>query len=151
MELKGQLSFLKNLSTNENSAFENALIQGKWILLDGIEAAQPELFEKISSLCNKNPSLNLFEKGPEYIYKKGVDSTFKIHDNFKLFITYNSKTVEPQKRLSPGFLNKCPIFSLSELDESIKDIALILSGMIKNGKRIYSESNQNENNEKKMK
>ena len=112
MELKGLLSFLKNLSTNENSAFENALIQGKWILLDGIEAAQPELFEKISSLCNKNPSLNLFEKGPEYIYKKGVDSTFKIHDNFKLFITYNSKTVEPQKRLSPGFLNKCPIFSL---------------------------------------
>ena len=44
-----------------------------------------------------------------------------------------------------------PDIFFADLDESIKDIALILSGMIKNGKRIYSESNQNENNEKKMK
>ena len=51
------------------------MIEGDWILLDGIESAQPELFERIISLCDfSNPSLNLYEKGPEYVYSKNSEN-----------------------------------------------------------------------------
>ena len=45
------------------------MINGKWVILDGIESAQAELYERLISLCDlSNKSLNLFEKGPEYEY-----------------------------------------------------------------------------------
>ena len=146
-ELKSKLSLLNNLDKNKKkSTFEIALIEGKNILLDGIEAAQPELFEKISSLFNKEPSLNLFEKGPEYIYSKNSENPeFRIHENFRLFITYNPKNVDPQKKLSSGFLNKSLIFSLSELDNSLENIALILSGMLIK-ENIFKDSNNDQLN-----
>jgi len=28
------------------------MIKGKWVILDGIESAQPELYQRISSLCD---------------------------------------------------------------------------------------------------
>ena len=68
--------------------------------------------------------------------------------NYLLLIIQSSLR---QKKLSPGFLNKCPIFSLSDLDESIKDIELILSGMIKNGKGYIQKVIKMKIMKKKMK
>ena len=66
--LNDELSFLKHLK-NVDSPFINALTSGKWVILDGIESAEPELFERLSSLCDLyDKRLNLFEKGPQYEY-----------------------------------------------------------------------------------
>ena len=63
------MSFLKHLK-NQYSPFINALIKGKLVILEGIESAQPEYFERLISLCYlTNKNLNLFEKGPEWIMK----------------------------------------------------------------------------------
>ena len=99
--------------------------------MDGIESAQPELYQRISSLCDlEYQNLTIYDNGPEYIYTKNSSNPdFKIHENFRLFITYNPKNVDPQKKLTSGFLNKCSIYSLSELDESLENTSLILSGM----------------------
>ena len=63
-------NYLKHKS-NEDSAFIKAMIEGKWVIIDGIESAQPELYQRISSLCDlENQNLTIYENGPEYIYKK---------------------------------------------------------------------------------
>lgn len=99
--IRSTLSFMHHLS-QEDSAFIQAMTNGDWVLLDGIESAPKELFEKISSLCAEDPFLDLFEKGPSFRYSRTAGGKLKIHDNFHLFITYNSKEIEPSRRLNPN-------------------------------------------------
>lgn len=141
-KLKDELSFLKHLK-NEDSPFINALIKGKWVILDGIESAQPELYERLSSLCDiKNKKLNLFEKGPEYEYSfDNEKEEFKINPNFRLFITYNSYEVEFLKKLSPNFMSKCLIYSLPQIDIDCKSSALLLSGLFNYNKTFEKKNN----------
>ena len=112
------------------------MIKGKWVILDGIESAQPELYQRISSLCDlENQNLTMYDNGPEYIYtKNSKNKKFKIHPNFRLFITYNPFEAEPSKMLPQSFLNKCLTFSLSSIDENIKTTSLVLSGLFINQK-----------------
>ena len=78
--LNEQLSFINHIE-EEKTKFIDSLEKGNRILLDGIDAAQPEFYEKIISLCSYNPTLNLYEKGPNYIYSyKSKD--YKINNNF---------------------------------------------------------------------
>ena len=146
--LNEQLSFFRHLS-NEDSSFIKAMINGDWVILDGIESAQPELYQRLSSLCDMdNPNLTLYDNGPEYVYKKNSENErFKIHEDFRLFITYNPFEVESSKRLSQSFLNKCLTFSLGAIDENIKTTSLVLSGLFMENK-LYShlEDKYYENN-----
>jgi len=89
------------------------MINGDWVILDGIESAQPELYQRISSLCDlENQNLTMYDNDPEYVYTKYTGKKeFRIHPEFKLFITYNPFEAEPSKRLPQSFLNKCLTFS----------------------------------------
>ena len=146
-------NYLKHKS-NEDSAFIKAMIEGKWVIIDGIESAQPELYQRISSLCElENQNLTMYDNGPEYIYtKKTKDKKFKIHKNFRLFITYNPFEVEPTKKLPQSFLNKCLTFSLNKIDENIKTTSLVLSGIFmkdnlyKKKEEDYYQENEEEIN-----
>ena len=140
--LTDELSFLKHLK-NEDSPFINALRQGKWVVLDGIESAEPELYERLSTLCDlENKRLNLFEKGPQYEYTMdNKNKEFKIHEKFRLFITYNSYEVEQNKKLSPNFISKCLQYSLSSIDVEPKSSALVLSGLF-NYKKTFEENDK---------
>ena len=142
-KFNNELSFLKHLK-NQDSPFINALINGKWIILDGIESAQPELFERIISLCDiSNKNLNLFEKGPEYEYTlNNKNPKFKIHENFRLFITYNPVDTEQSKKLSTSFMSKCLTFFLSTIDRDDKSSALILSGLF-NYNQTFEDKKEN--------
>ena len=143
-KFNNELLFLKHLK-NEDSTFINALIKGKWVILDGIESAQPELFERLTSLCDiNNKSLNLFEKGPEYEYTlDNKNPKFKIHENFRLFITYNPFEIEHSKKLSSSIISKCLTFFLSPIDKDDKSSALILSGLF-NYNKIFDDDENNE-------
>ena len=128
--LNEQLSFFKHLS-NEDSSFIKAMTNGNWVILDGIESAQPELYQRLSSLCDlENQNLTMYDNGPDYVYTKtSKKKKFRIHPDFRLFITYNPFEADPQKRLPNSFLNKCLTFSLSGIDENIKTTSLVLSGL----------------------
>ena len=141
--LNEQLSFFKHLS-NEDSAFIKAMRNGDWIILDGIESGQPELYQRISSLCDlENRNLTMYENGPEYVYtKNSKDEKFRIHPDFRLFITYNPFEAEPNKRLPLSFLNKCLTFSLSAIDEDIKTTSLVLAGIFRSEK-LYKNLEKN--------
>ena len=140
--LKEQLSFLNHLK-NEDSPFITALREGKWVILDGIESAEPELYERLSTLCNlDNKILNLFEKGPQYEYSiNNKNDEFKINENFRLFITYNSYEVEQNKKLSSTFISKCLLYSLSQIDIDTKSSALVISGLF-NYNQTFSEKKE---------
>ena len=131
-KILSELSLIKHL-VNEDSPFIKAMIEGPWVNLDGIEKTQPELAERILSLCDPvNPYLNLFEKGSNYYYSRTAeDPKFRIHENFRLFMTYNSLDVDQSKKLSEGFLNRNVVFSLFENDESNISSGLVLSGLFK--------------------
>ena len=149
--LSEQLSFFKHLS-NEDSSFIKAMISGDWVILDGIESAQPELYQRISSLCDlENQNLTMYDNGPEYVYKKNSKKKqFRIHKDFRLFLTYNPFEVESSKRLPQSFLNKCLTFSLSQIDENIKTTSLVLAGsfMLKKLYLDLEEKYYNNNKEK---
>ena len=120
----------------------------KWVILDGIESAQPELFERLISLCDiTNRNLNLYEKGPEYEYTlDNKNPKFRIHKNFRLFITYNPVEIEQSKKLTSSFLSNCLTFSLSSIDRDDKSSALILSGLFSYKKTFEENENEEENN-----
>ena len=145
-KFNNELSFLKHLK-NQDSPFINALTKGKWVILDGIESAQPELFERLISLCDiTNKNLNLFEKGPEYEYTiDNKNPNFKIHENFRLFITYNPVEIEQSKKLTSNFISKCLTFFLQPIDKDDKSSALILSGLF-NYNKIFEENEDNKVN-----
>ena len=70
--------------THKQSDFISAIKEGKWVILDGIEMSQIQISEKITTLCDENPEINIFESG------EGIHIISKDFDpNYKLFITYN--------------------------------------------------------------
>ena len=72
----------------------------------------------------------MYDNDPEYVYTKfSKKKKFRIHSDFRLFITYNPFEAEPNKRLPHTFLNKCLTFSLSGIDENVKITSLVLSGL----------------------
>ena len=141
--MKEERNLTKHLIDKE-SILISAIKTGKWVLLNGIELAQPELFQKLISLCNnENPSLYLFEKGNDYKYEKGENENLKnIHEDFRLFITYNPYIVEMNKRLSPSFLNKCLVFTMFPIDSDLNDAAFILSNLIQKNKNFKEVANE---------
>ena len=127
--------FTNNIDFEKESAFIKALKNGDWILLDGIENTQAELFEKISSLNNFFPILNLFEKNNEsYYFKNNNLKNFNINNNFRIFITYNPEGISDIKnKLTPSFLSQCSLFSLRKIDDNIIDSSIYLySNLYKN-------------------
>ena len=120
-----------NYLKDDDSLFIKSMTKGKWILLNGIELARPELFQKIMSLCDSDYCcLNLFEKGNDFKYSRNCNNEEgekEIPNDFRLFITYNPFIVETSKRLSSGFLNKCLVFSTFPIEEDKSNVTFILS------------------------
>ena len=112
----------------EESKIIESLRKGEWIILDGIEIASPIVPEKISSLCNEKPEFNIFESGKGIYFS--IDSKENpIHENFRLFITYNPQN-KGTKTLEQSLFDKCSFFTLPQIDEYIQDITTILYNTI---------------------
>ena len=92
--------------------------------------------EKIITLCDENPEINIFESG-EGIHIISND----FNPNFKLFIIYNPFN-KGSKILNPILFNKCVSFTLTSLDSDKMDIALMLYKSMKinrNDKNIWAQ------------
>lgn len=67
---RAQLHDISNMRAGQGMAFKfvegpiiEAAQQGHWILLDNINSAPPEVIERLNSLLEETPSLNLYEHG----------------------------------------------------------------------------------------
>ena len=129
-----------NRFKHQDSELIVGIKEGRWIVLDGIEMAESQISEKLSSLCGEIPSLNVFESGNEdlnfdisdinpasfkYNYEFLNFNTSNIHPNFQLFITYNHSS-HNSERISQSLFNKCIKFTLPQIDLNPSDTTTML-------------------------
>eukprot|EP01127_Copromyxa_protea_P008978 TRINITY_DN2080_c0_g1_i4.p1 TRINITY_DN2080_c0_g1~~TRINITY_DN2080_c0_g1_i4.p1 ORF type:complete len:7466 (-),score=1064.85 TRINITY_DN2080_c0_g1_i4:44-22441(-) len=93
-----------------------AIREGNWVLFDNVNSAPPEVIERLNSLMEDEPVLNLYEHsgGEELTLKNG-----KIHPNFRLFATANLKRIFSNK-LSTAFLNRVIHIWLPQMDANMQ-------------------------------
>ena len=127
---KDTLTILKsplNRFMHQDSKLITGIKTGKWIALDGIEMANTQISEKLSSLCGEAPTLSVFESGLE-------DLNFNpsnINPDFRLFIIYNPLS-QNSKKIDKELFNKCVKFTLPSIDTFPRDATTILYGNIMN-------------------
>ncbi|OHT04875.1 hypothetical protein TRFO_27550 [Tritrichomonas foetus] len=121
-----------NRFDHQESQFIRSIKNGEWVLIDGIESAPSEIAEKIASLCGENPELNLYECGPDFLFSKQIDfpPEKQIHDDFHLFITYNSISVKETQAIDQTFLIKSVSFTLPTIDSTIENTSQFLHGSL---------------------
>lgn len=122
-----------NRFEHQKSTFLNAMKNGEWVLIDGIESAPSVIAEKISSLCGANPELNLYEYGREFYFSKdpGLPLENQIHDNFRLFITYNPHSMKESQMIDQSFFVKSVTFTLPSIDaEPIYSAQMLLGSLL---------------------
>ena len=110
-----------NRFEHEDSELIKGLRTGKWVALDGIEMANSQIAEKLSSLCDESPSLNVFESGQDDLNFNSSN----IHSEFRLFIIYNSLS-KNAKKLDQSLFNKCVKFTLPSVESYPRDVTTIL-------------------------
>jgi len=120
----------------KESTFINALKNGYWVLIDGIESSNPVISDKLIRLCDENSELDLTETGENIIFSKNSSDINKIHDNFHLFINYNPLNKSNNNQLNEMFLNKCLTFTLEPMDVDVESSAQIVYGFMKNTNKI---------------
>ena len=127
IDLINNASHIFNNIELADSAIVDAMVNGDWVLLDGIESAPPDIIERIITLLSTNPSLNLYEKGSDYIYSSNPQKNEKmIHPNFRIILTYNPIGSHKKTQLSSSALSRCVVFSMDEIDNSISSSALLI-------------------------
>lgn len=96
----------------------NAVEEGWWVLLDGVNSAPPEVIERLNSLLEDNPMLNLIEDSEGKVLKQGEG----IHSEFRFFATANVYRKNSNK-LSSAFLNRMIRIWLPKMDSEIQSPA----------------------------
>lgn len=121
------------------SQFLTAIKMGYWVLLDNVNSAPPEVIERINSLLEEEPTLNIYEHhdGDELSY-----ANKSIHKNFCIFSTANTQR-ESSNKLSSAFLNRVIRIWLPKMDEGLHEYVTqddkIIDDKIKNNE-IYNIS-----------
>ncbi|CAM9430054.1 unnamed protein product, partial [Ectocarpus sp. 6 AP-2014] len=94
------------------SQLVSAVRQGAWVLLDNINSAPPEVVERLNSLLEDKPSLNLIERG------SGEELTRNnggVHPELRIFATANTRRIRSNK-MSSALLNRLLRLWLPPLD-----------------------------------
>ena len=105
----------------QDSELITGIKTGKWITFDGLEMANSQISEKLSSLCDESPTLNVFESGSDELNFKSNN----INPDFRMFIIYNSLSKNANK-IDQSLFNKCVKFILYPIDSSPRDATTIL-------------------------
>ena len=94
------------------SELVTAVREGHWVLLDDIHSAPPEVVERLNSLAEEKPMLNLFESDKGEVLMSKPDSSGDIsgqsyiHKNFVLLATSGGTQKDQANKLSTAFLNR---------------------------------------------
>lgn len=126
-KLRKKLSSLESLLSEDQ--FENqtvvfkfveadlvkALSSGAYVLLDNINAAPPDVLERVLSLFEETPFLNLYEhsEGKVMTVENG-----EIHEKTRIFATADFKRINTNKLSSP-LLNRMIKIWLPEIDSDV--------------------------------
>eukprot|EP00756_Hemistasia_phaeocysticola_P032182 Hpha_TRINITY_DN16396_c1_g1::TRINITY_DN16396_c1_g1_i1::g.60969::m.60969 len=112
--------------TFEESRFVQALRQGEWVLFENINTVQQEVVERLLSMLEERPMLDLYESGRKTVLKlasafEGEQISDPIHPDFRLFFTADLDRTDAFD-LSAAFvsrLNQVPLECLENDSEPI--------------------------------
>lgn len=85
---------------------------GKWIILDEINLAEPQILERLNSVLEKNPSLTMSENSGAKIGKGG---SFLTHPNFRIFATMNPAEYAGRQPMSPAYKDRWTSYKYVEV------------------------------------
>ncbi|EAY07445.1 hypothetical protein TVAG_419870 [Trichomonas vaginalis G3] len=117
-----------NLIDKYDSVIVKAMKEGKWLLLDGIEACPSVILDRIISLFSSTPKLDLYEKG--------TDNEIIAKQNFRVFMTYNPYEATTRQRISPSLLNRCFVYTLDPIDQDFNDSFNTIFGILSQVKNL---------------
>lgn len=98
------------------SQLVKAVRQGAWVLLDNINSAPPEVIERLNSLLEDEPTLNLIEMGSGEELTRGNSG---VHPELRIFATANTRRVGSNK-MSSALLNRLLRLWLPPLDDALE-------------------------------
>lgn len=135
------LLFFNHIERNDSLIIQ-AMVNGDWLLLDGIESAPSDFLDRLFTLLDDIPTLNLYERGEDQFYSMyhGKDDKTKlIHPEFRLFMTYNPVGTF-SNNVSSSFLSRCSLYSLNPIDSNLNDSAILVLGIIDKTTFTFSSS-----------
>eukprot|EP00775_Hariotina_reticulata_P003371 gene3371-3646_t len=92
-----------------------AMREGRWVLLDNLTSAPPDVMERLNSLFEDSPSLTLYEHSDGEVLSRAAGT---IHQDFRLFATADPGRVSSHK-LSSALLNRVIRIHLLPLDSHL--------------------------------
>lgn len=116
---------INNLEFQE-SALISAMRNGDWVLLDGVESCPSYIMERIVTLLDNKPTLNLFEVGEGTFFSSDPSQHQEpIHSDFRLILTYNNIGTHKKTVLSNSILSRCAVVNMTRIDETTETTSLI--------------------------
>ncbi|KAH3757886.1 Dynein heavy chain, cytoplasmic [Pelomyxa schiedti] len=108
----------------EESKFINAVRTGAWVVFDNVNCAPPEIVERLNSLLENPPVLDMHESGKDLRLCDasiccGTDEA--IHSDFRIFFTANLSR-GGVSRLSSAFMNRVLVIQFDSLECNINNV-----------------------------
>ena len=114
--------------------------EGKWLILDEINLAEPQILERLNSQLEKNPSMTLSENGgvmlrkfteEEYErYREGkLGSIEPLHENFRIFATMNPAEYSARNPMSPAYKDRWTSYKYVESPTEQEYVAMLEFGV----------------------
>ncbi len=117
-----------------------AMIEGRWLILDEMNLAEPQILERLNSLLENPRSMTLAENGGLVVkelseeekeqYEKGqLSGVAPLHPNFRIFGTMNPAEYQGRSVMSPAYKNRWPVYHNVE-NPTARDYEQMLQHMV---------------------
>lgn len=85
--------------TWKDGIIPTAMKQGKWVILDELNLAEPQILERLNSVLEKSPALTLSEHEGQTIGEGGQS---QVHPDFRIFGTMNPAEYGGRNAMTPA-------------------------------------------------
>lgn len=104
-----QIADLQNLKVPDwrwqDGVIPRAMREGKWVILDEINLAEPQILERINPVLERNPSLTITEDSGQKI-EAGSQDEAALHPDFRIFATMNPAEYQGRSPMSPAYKDR---------------------------------------------
>jgi len=87
----------------------DAMRHGRWVVLDELNLAEPQVLERLNPVLEQPPTLVLTENGSE---RFGPGGDVAVADTFRIFATMNPAEYSGRSVLSPAFRDRFSLWSM---------------------------------------
>lgn len=129
-DLIGKFGLENNSTVWQDGPIMDAVRNGKWVVLDELNSARPEVLFTLHSLLDDDRSVLLHENGSELV---------KAHKNFRIFATINPTSYHGTKEMNSAFMSRFISVNIEPLDYSQEvDVVMEQVAITQNESKAYA-------------